>query len=160
MTSFLWSDAVRDRRIDRFIQLAGGRALLHPGGTLSEHLHRVGDTLRRWDAQPHVVDAGRLHAAYGTQGFGVPAAHLATRDHLLGFVDASAERLISLYGRCDRQASYETWATRQPILVCRDDGTTTPLSDADGGRSSPSLWRMRWTYSNTTRDCGARTARD
>jgi hypothetical protein len=129
--SFLQDDAVRDRRIDRFIELAGGSNLPHPGGTLGKHLHRVGDTLRRWGQEPAVVDAGRLHAAYGTQGFAVPNADLATREHLLRFVSKPAEHLIELYGRCDRHASYASWSSATPFVIARDNGTNVPLSDAE-----------------------------
>jgi pimeloyl-ACP methyl ester carboxylesterase len=129
LLSFLLEDAVRDRRIDRYIALAGGRDLLHPGGTLAKHLHRVGDTLRRWGEDPVVVDAGRLHAAYGTQGFGVPNAELATRDHLLRFVSGNAERLIDLYCRCDRQPSYASWNGNTPIVIDRDGGNSISLND-------------------------------
>jgi len=131
LLSFFVDDAVRDRRIDRFIALAGGQDLAHPGGTLGAHLHRVGDTLRRWGEEPSVVDAGRLHAAYGTQGFGVPSAELATRDHLLRFVNADAERLIELYCRCDRQPSYASWSSSAPVVVAREGGANLSLKDAE-----------------------------
>lgn len=131
LLSFLADDAVRDRRIDRFIALAGGHNLPHPGGTLGKHLHRVGDTLRRWGEDPAVVDAGRLHAAYGTQGFGVPNMELATRDHVLRFVSADAELLIDLYCRCDRKPSYASWNTDVPVVVARDGGANISLNDAE-----------------------------
>jgi pimeloyl-ACP methyl ester carboxylesterase len=131
LLSFFLNDAVRDRRIDRFIVLAGGYDLRHPGGTLGKHLHRVGDTLRRWGEQPAVVDAGRLHAAYGTQGFVVPDAELATRDHVCRFVSGTAERLIELYCRCDRQPSYASWSSTAPVVVDRTGGSAISLSEAE-----------------------------
>ncbi len=131
LISFASSDAVRDRRIDAFIQRAGGSELSHPGGSLSKHLHRVGDTLRRWGVDATLVDAGRLHAAYGTQGFALPANEVATKDQLLQTVSAESNRLISLYARCDRRASFATWSTEEPVLVDRSNGTTLALSEGD-----------------------------
>jgi len=125
------SDDVRDRRIDRFITLAGGQDLPHPGGTLGKHLHRVGDTLRRWGEEPDVVDAGRLHAAYGTQGFAVPNAEMATHDHVRRFVSPYSERLIDLYCRCDRAPSYASWDSAAPFVVDRDNGSRIALNDAE-----------------------------
>ncbi len=38
--------------------------LEHPGGTLLEHLRRVGEQLAKWGASSEVQLAGLCHAAY------------------------------------------------------------------------------------------------
>jgi pimeloyl-ACP methyl ester carboxylesterase len=89
---FMHSDAVRDRRISRFVQRRAGDTIGHPGGTLAAHLARVADQLRRWAADAVVVDAARLHAAYGTAGFGPAVASTSDRTAVVRIVGPSLKR--------------------------------------------------------------------
>jgi hypothetical protein len=104
---------------------AGGRQ--HPSGNLNDHLQRVGDTLESWRAPDWVVDAGRLHAIYGTDG--LPRAFAGVHTAFVrSAVGAKAEQLIALYCRCDRALSYSTLATPSPTIVDRSTGERQALT--------------------------------
>ena len=130
LVAFLRRPDVRRRRIDRFLTDAGADATEHPGGTLRAHLQRTGDTLRDWGAPAWLEDAGRVHAAYGTDGHphSMGGARPATVRAVVG---ARSERLVGLYCRCDRARSYPTFLSDTPAIVDRDTGLATPLSAAD-----------------------------
>lgn len=127
---FIGSDSVRERRIGHFVQKRGGDSIAHPGGTLAAHLSRVAEQLRHWAADAVVVDAARLHAAYGTAGFGPAIASTSDRALVMRIVGAASEALIHLYGLCDRKASYASWATDTPVVVDRHSGAIYPISGA------------------------------
>lgn len=126
--NFMRSDAVRDRRISRFVQKHGGNRIAHPGGTLAAHLARVADKLRAWGAEDTIIDAARLHAGYGTDGFAVAIASTSSRAEVVSVVGAASEALIDLYCVCDRKASYGSWATKTPVVVERDGCDTRPIA--------------------------------
>jgi pimeloyl-ACP methyl ester carboxylesterase len=118
---------VRRRRIDRFLAQSGAATTDHPGGTLLAHLHRTGDTLATWGAPDWLVDAARVHAAYGTDGF--PDTMVgASRDAITAVIGARGERFVARYCSCDRKASYPTFASDAPRTVDRGTGRPTPLS--------------------------------
>ncbi|MGH6615389.1 alpha/beta fold hydrolase [Sphingomonas sp.] len=125
---FLLQDAVRDRRIDLFLTRSGAHAHPHPGGTLARHLHRTAETLRSWGASPALVDAGRLHAAYGTDGFQAALADGTARKTIIAVAGREAEAIIDCYCRCDRVRSYPTWHSDMPVLIDRSTGGPEPLS--------------------------------
>jgi pimeloyl-ACP methyl ester carboxylesterase len=121
------SPPARRRRIDRLLEAGQLGDIPHPGGTLRDHLDRTADTLETWGAPAWVVDAGRLHAAYGTDGFphDVPGLTPAAIQAAAG---AEAERLVELYGRCDRARSYPTLLTDSPTIIDRHTGEAYRLS--------------------------------
>ncbi|WP_261300379.1 alpha/beta fold hydrolase [Sphingomonas alpina] len=125
---FLLQDAVRDRRIGLFLTHSGADTLCHPGGTLARHLHRTAETLRNWGASLALIDAGRLHAAYGTDGFLAALADGTAREKIVAVVGREAETIIDCYCRCDRDRSYPTWHTDTPMLIDRSTGAHEPLS--------------------------------
>jgi pimeloyl-ACP methyl ester carboxylesterase len=126
---FLSKDQVRDRRIELFQTRSGADSIRHPGGTLARHLNRTGDTLRAWGASPVLVDAGRLHAAYGTDGFLTALATGTARAKVEAVVGSEAETVIDSYCRCDRERSYPTWHTDSPVLIDRHTDGREPLSN-------------------------------
>jgi pimeloyl-ACP methyl ester carboxylesterase len=126
---FLSQDPVRDRRIELFLTRSGADSIRHPGGTLARHLDRTGDTLRAWGAPPPLVDAGRLHAAYGTDGFLPSLATGTARAKVEAVVGSDAETVIDSYCRCDRDRSYPTWHTDAPVMNDRHTGEWEPLSN-------------------------------
>jgi pimeloyl-ACP methyl ester carboxylesterase len=130
IADFLSQDSVRDRRIGLFLTQSRADAIAHPGGTLAQHLHRTGDTLRAWGAFPGLVDAGRLHAAYGTDGFLTSLATRTAREKIEAVVGSEAEIIIDSYCRCDRDRSYPTWHGDTPVLIDRHKGEREPLSHA------------------------------
>lgn len=125
---------VRRQRIDDFLVHAGADAIPHPGGTLRDHLHRTADRLAAWGAPGWVVDAGRLHAAYGTDGFAPALASPDDRGTVEDVVGAEAERLIHLYDCCDRSESYPTFGSAEPVVVDR----------WTGGRHRPPAAMLGW----------------
>jgi pimeloyl-ACP methyl ester carboxylesterase len=113
---------VRRRRIESLLRAGGADRIDHPGDTLADHLDRTGAMLEDWGAEPWVVDAGRVHAAYGTDGFPHALAG-ATPEKVVAAVGARSERLIDLYCHCDRAESYPTFLGAAPAVVDRRDGT-------------------------------------
>lgn len=119
-------------RIDvkSFILSLGGASVKHPGGDLASHLGRVADKLKKWGLRREIVDAGHLHATYGTDGFGYAITGAQAQLELVDLVGAEAESLISLYCRCDRDASYPSWASATPVITDRFSGETVVISEA------------------------------
>ena len=76
-----------------------------------------------------VVDAGHLHAVYGTDGFGHTVKDHGARQVIVDLIGAEAEDLIFLYCRCDREASYPSWGSEEPFVVDREEGQTIGISE-------------------------------
>lgn len=123
----LQAPIVRRRRIDLFLADSQAATIDHPGGTLLAHLHRTGDTLEAWGAPDWLVDAARVHAAYGTEGFPHPLDG-ADRETLTAVIGARGERFVARYCNCRRQDSYATFATNAPVTIDRHTGRTSPLT--------------------------------
>lgn len=122
--------AVRHRRIDQFLERIWQPQASHPTGDLADHLLRTGRTLEEWEAFDWICDAGRLHALYGTDGFA--ADFTDARPALVrGAVGARAERLMSLFGRCDRERSYPTFLGSSPAVIDRSTGEREPLHNCE-----------------------------
>jgi hypothetical protein len=85
-----------------WLRQRGAETIDHPGGTLYAHLSRVHDRLGRLGQGADVQLAGLAHAAYGTDGFDLVLLDPADRTTLRDIVGESAERLVHLYGACDR----------------------------------------------------------
>jgi pimeloyl-ACP methyl ester carboxylesterase len=121
---------VRRRRIDHFLERIWQPQVRHPTGDLADHLLRTGRTLEEWEAFDWICDAGRLHALYGTDGF---AANFSDVQPVLvrGAVGPRAERLISLFGRCDRDRSYPTFLSSSPAVIDRSTGEREPLRNCE-----------------------------
>src|SRR4051794_18553059 len=94
----------------------GATTLPHPGGTLGAHLQRVGDRLEGYSVGPDVVDAGRCHAAYGTDGFPTALVGLDERDLLRHRIGERAEQLVHEYCSCDRARTYPGIGEAEPTL--------------------------------------------
>lgn len=118
------------RKIENFVLRAGGASVAHPGGDLAAHLGRVAAILERWNVESTIVDAGHLHAAYGTEGFGASIVESGAQNELIDLVGKEAEVLISLYCRCDRRASYPSWASNNAVVIDRDNRQVTPIYDS------------------------------
>lgn len=125
----LEADAIRRLRIDSLLE-RGAAATDHPGGMLLEHLDRTADTLAAWGAPAFLVDAGRLHAAYGTDGFPHPMPGV-TPEAIVAAAGKRAERLVDLYGNCDRAKSYPTFLSPTPVVTDRRNGERRALSDGE-----------------------------
>lgn len=80
----------------------GADRIDHPGGTLYAHLSRVHDRLGRLGSDVDVQLAGLAHAVYGTDGFDLALLDPADRPTLREIIGPDAERLVYLYGACDR----------------------------------------------------------
>jgi pimeloyl-ACP methyl ester carboxylesterase len=128
--AFVGDPRVRRRRIAEFLARSGTGSTAHPGGTLLSHLHRTADMLESWGASDWLVDAARLHAAYGTDGYPHPV-HGADRATLVALAGARTEAFVARYCNCDRQGSYPTFLTDTPSTVDRHTGHRTPLTGSD-----------------------------
>ncbi|MDG4780382.1 hypothetical protein O7614_12095 [Micromonospora sp. WMMD961] len=84
----------------------GAETVGHPGGTLYAHLSRVHDRLGGLGLGADVQLAGLAHAVYGTDGFDLVLLDPADRMTLRDLIGAPAEKLVYLYGACDRD---RTW---------------------------------------------------
>jgi pimeloyl-ACP methyl ester carboxylesterase len=121
---------VRRRRIDHLMQRIWQPQARHPTGDLADHLQRTAQTLEEWGAPDWICDAGRLHALYGTDGFAANFAHVHPA-LVRGAVGVRAERLINLFGRCDRNRSYPTFLGSSPAVIDRSTGEREPLRDCE-----------------------------
>jgi pimeloyl-ACP methyl ester carboxylesterase len=128
--ALLGDPRVRRRRIDEFLARSGAGSTAHPGGTLLSHLHRTADTLEGWGASGWLVDAARLHAAYGTDGYPHPV-HGADRATLVALAGARTEAFVARYCNCNRRDSYPTFVTDSPSTVDRHTGQRTPLTGTE-----------------------------
>lgn len=117
-------------RVEEYIAQAGGYSVVHPGGNLASHLGRVAAILERWGVERTIVDAGHLHAAYGTDGFGVSFTGPEGQRELIELVGEETETLISLYCHCDRDASYPSWDSNNPVVIDRSRGKAIPIDEA------------------------------
>jgi hypothetical protein len=89
-----------------WLRQRGADTIDHPGGTLYAHLSRVHDRLGRLGLDVDVQLAGLAHAVYGTDGFDLVLLDPADRTTLQKLIGPAAERLVYLYGACDRS---RTW---------------------------------------------------
>ncbi|MDF0528387.1 alpha/beta fold hydrolase [Tsukamurella sp. 8F] len=119
-------DDVRRRRIAAVLRACGAEDAEHPGGTLASHLLRTGERLRQWGSEAWLVDAGCLHAAYGTEGFPT-ALPGVTPEVVRAAVGVRAAGLIDLYCHCRRADSYATFAGPHPVVVDHRTGERHPL---------------------------------
>jgi hypothetical protein len=127
LTAFLNDDAVRAKRINSMLVRCGCVEIAHPGGNLFAHLNRVAETLRSWKSDPIMVDAARLHAAYGTDGFDKPFVRAASGLTVEAVAGSATSALVALYGACDRRKSYPTWSSDVPMHFDRVTGEPIPL---------------------------------
>lgn len=95
-----------EQDVRAWLRQRGAEEIGHPGGTLYAHLSRVHDRLARLGLGDDVRLAGLAHAVYGTDGFDVVLLDPADRHALRDLIGESAERLVYLYGACDRD---RTW---------------------------------------------------
>lgn len=131
------SPSASDNRfaIEQFLRSRGAAAMAHPGGTLLEHLLRVGRKLAEWGAPPDVQVAGLCHAAYGTDGFAPFLVDPENRSVLMELVGKRAESLVYLYASCDRAATYPRLrGGERPVFRDRFTGVEQE-PDADGLRA-------------------------
>lgn len=122
--------AVRGRRLSHLLDRSGAAEIDHPGGTLRDHLDRTADLLDRWGSAGWIVDAGRLHAAYGTDGFptGIPGVDC---EKVIAAAGTRTEELVDLYGHCSRADTYPTFLSRSPRVIDRRGGDPRPLARAE-----------------------------
>lgn len=85
----------------------GAETIDHPGGTLYAHLSRVHDRLGRLGLGADVQLAGLAHAVYGTDGFDLVLLDPSDRVTLRNLIGESAERVVYLYGACDRGRTWK-----------------------------------------------------
>lgn len=103
----------------------------HPGGKLLDHLERVHELVVSWDARSAVRRAALCHATYGTDGFPRPLLPLHQRARLRSTIGDDAERLVHLYGACDRSRTYPHLRTVPLALADRFTGEVVLLAGAD-----------------------------
>ena len=111
-----------ERAAREWLRECGADAIEHVGGTLYAHLCRVHDRMAAHGLAVDARLAGLTHAAYGTDGFPVALLDIVERRRLRELVGERAERLVYLYGGCDRG---RTWRAL-PItgmIRCRFTGT-------------------------------------
>lgn len=100
---------------EEFLLAHGADGVDHPGGTLYDHLVRVGGVLAEWEAAEAVRLAGLCHATYGTDGFDQALLDLRDRSVLRDVIGAEAEALVYLYASADRRAVYPRLDGHAPV---------------------------------------------
>jgi pimeloyl-ACP methyl ester carboxylesterase len=102
-------------RVETFLRSHGAERLVHPGGSLYEHLCRVSMLLSDWGADETIQIVGLCHACYGTDGFDHAMVDFADRQTLIELIGPTAEALVYLYCSCDRAAVYPQLASGRPM---------------------------------------------
>lgn len=100
---------------EEFLLAHGADRIDHPGGTLYDHLVRVGEALAGWGAAEETRLAGLCHATYGTDGFDRSLLSVDDRAALRDVIGEDAEALVYLYASCDRRAVYPRLDGRTPV---------------------------------------------
>ncbi|MEV4258071.1 DUF6817 domain-containing protein, partial [Spirillospora sp. NPDC049652] len=113
------------------LESKGAGKIAHPGGTLLAHLRRVRARLDEWGGRSDLLSAGLCHAFYGTDGFAVALGDAARRDELADVIGTAAERLVYVYGCCDRARSYPGLVGGGEFV---DRFTGEPLALSEGDR--------------------------
>jgi pimeloyl-ACP methyl ester carboxylesterase len=102
-------------RVEAFLRSRGAERLVHPGGSLYEHLCRVSVLLSDWGADETTQMVGLCHACYGTDGFDHAMVDRADRQVLVELIGPTAESLVYLYCSCDRAVAYPPLADNRPV---------------------------------------------
>jgi hypothetical protein len=102
-------------RVETFLRSRGAERLVHPGGSLYEHLRRVSMLLSDWGADEAIQMVGLCHACYGTDGFDHAMVDVADRRTVVELIGPTAEALVYLYCSCDRAAVYPLLAGAGPV---------------------------------------------
>lgn len=89
--------------LELVLEERGAGQVEHLAGSLLEHLRRTARTLDSWGADPVLVSAGLLHAAYGTQGFATAFFRLEERAKLRALIGEEAEAVVYAYCALDRE---------------------------------------------------------
>jgi hypothetical protein len=103
------------RRIVGFLRDGGAQSIVHPHGTLFEHLVGTEQLLRVWGCPDTLALAGLTHAVYGTDGFAPHLLEWRERHLLVERVGAEVEGVVYLYASCDRAATYPQLAKDGPV---------------------------------------------
>ena len=153
-------NTVDRERVCTFLRSCEAERLVHPGGSLYEHLCRVSMLLSDWGADETMQMAGLCHACYGTDGFDHAMVDVTDRRTLVELIGPTAEELVYLYCSCDRAAVYQLLADDGPVAF--RDRFTGRVHTHHGERWVPS-WRsqqrMSSTPSPTITPCSQNTAR-
>lgn len=115
------STAIKDRLLA--LQGLGVGEMAHLNGKLETHLLGTYRLLIDWGNPAHVCDAGLFHAVYGTQPLkrlGIPHKEFSPSDRpgIREIIGEESERLVYLYGACDRDFFYPQIGS--PNAVYRD----------------------------------------
>lgn len=121
-----------DGAVQQWLVRHGADSMVHPGGTLLDHLNRVAARLADWRASDDVRVAGLCHAAYGTDGFAAALIEPASRAELRKLIGVRAEHLVYLYGSCERSMVYPQLNNHAAVnFANRFTGKIVPAPAAD-----------------------------
>jgi uncharacterized protein DUF6817 len=113
---------------ERLLALGAGE-ISHVAGTLALHLRRTEALLRRFGNRDALCAAGLYHAVYSTAGFPAALCAVAARRTIADAIGDEAERIVYLYGACDRTAFHPRIGTaREARFVDRFTASEYPIS--------------------------------
>lgn len=95
--------AVTEQRVLARLHALGADGFVHVNGTLERHLLRTERLLRDWGSRDALCLAGLYHAVYGTDGITGRLVGLDARKAIADVIGDEAERIVYLYGACDRE---------------------------------------------------------
>ena len=106
------------RLVDHLEQLTqlGAARVSHKNGTLLQHLEGTWSLLRDWGNPEAICLAGLYHSVYGTGGFEQQSVPLEERPRIAGLIGTEAERLVYLFGACERPVNHPRIGVEQPML--------------------------------------------
>lgn len=105
----------------------------HLNGNLESHLLGTFNLLVEWGNPGYLCDAGLYHAVYGTQPLkrlGLPHRDYSPSDRpkIKAILGEESERLVYLYGACDRDYFYPQIGSPKAIYRDRFSGMELELS--------------------------------
>jgi len=105
----------------------------HLNGNLESHLLGTYKLLMDWNNHEYICDAGLYHAVYGTQPMiklGIPHKEYSPSDRpkIRKIIGVESERLVYLYGACDRDYLYPQIGSPTSIYRDRFTGNKLKLS--------------------------------
>jgi hypothetical protein len=99
-------DSVRDQ-IQEFLESSGANKKIHSKNSLSGHLLRVYDRLKRIGQPQDVCSAGGMHSIFGTNIYQNTTVAIEEKDQIAKLIGERAAYLVEIFSKLSRPATLE-----------------------------------------------------
>lgn len=106
----------------------GATNIRHIRGSLLDHLTRVEETLKKWDAPEHVQLAGLFHSVFGTDHFKKELLEEADMEQVRLLIGEKAAHLVSLFSGIERFSFSSKRIPGSYSVFNKDTKTVIPLT--------------------------------